>query len=79
MLPDDAWSADDTLTDAATALQPFRAKYGALFSVKTPIPVTRVSPPVKAGGALTRADVQRMSADDINRSWNAVQKALRTN
>lgn len=77
-LPEDAWT-DTALTDAATALQPYRAKYGALFSVKSPIPVTRISPPVNAGGALTRADVQRMSVNDINRSWSAVQKALRTN
>lgn len=76
-LPEESW-AGDALKDAASALQPCRARYGALFSVKTPIPVTRVSPPVNAGGALTRADVQRMSAHDINRSWSAVQKALRT-
>lgn len=76
-LPEDAWSGD-ALKDAAASLQPYRAKYGALFAVKTPIPVTRVSPPVHTGGVLTRADVQRMSAADINRSWNEVQKALRS-
>lgn len=77
VLPEDAWDGD-ALKDAADALQPIRAKYGAVFAVKSPIPVTRVSPPVNPGGALTRADVQRMSPADINRSWSAVQKALRS-
>ncbi len=76
-LAEEAWSGD-ALKDAAAALQPFRAKYGALFTTRTPIPVTRVSPPVHSGGALTHADVKRMSMSDINRSWDAVQKALRT-
>lgn len=77
VLPEDAWDGD-ALRDAADALQPFRAKYGAVFATKSPIPVTRVSPPINLGGTLTRADVQRMSPADINRSWSAVQKALRS-
>ncbi len=77
VLPEDAWDGD-ALKDAADALQPVRAKYGAVFATKSPIPVTRVSPPINLGGTLTRADVQRMSPADINRSWSAVQKALRS-
>lgn len=77
VLPEDAWDGD-ALRDAADALQPVRAKYGAVFATKSPIPVTRVSPPINLGGTLTRADVQRMSPADINRSWSAVQKALRS-
>lgn len=74
-LPEDAWRGD-ALADAAAALQPYRARYSGLFAAKSPIPVTRVAPPLAAGGLLTHADVKRMSANDINRHWSAVQKAL---
>lgn len=74
-LAEEDWDGD-TLRSAAEALQPYRAKYSALFSVKSPIPVTKVAPPVTSGGILTHADVKRMSANDINRNWNAVKTAL---
>ena len=77
-LPEEAWSGD-TLSDASAALQPWHAKYGALFAVKSPIPVTKVAPPVHGGGLLTSADVKRMSAADINRHWSAVRSALQNN
>ena len=67
------------LRDADALLQPYRVKYGAMFSVKSPIPVTWVSPPVTGGGSLTHADVKRMSASDINRNWSAVKSALQNN
>lgn len=76
-LPEESW-AGDTLKDAAAALQAYRVKYPGLFAAKKPLPVTRVSPPLGGGGALTHADVKRMSAGDINRNWSAVQKALQT-
>lgn len=78
VLPEEAWSGD-TLADASAALQPWHAKYGALFAVKSPIPVTKVAPPVHGGGLLTSADVKRMSAADINRHWSAVRSALQNN
>ena len=74
-LPEKAWQ-DNKLTDAAASLQPWRAKYSALFTVKNPVPVTKVRPPVQGGGLLTHADVKRMSASDINRNWSAVRNAL---
>lgn len=77
-LPEEAW-AGDQLADAAATLQPWRAKYGAIFAARSPLPVTTVRPPVAAGGVLTHADVKRMSAADINRNWSAVRDALQTN
>ena len=77
-LPEEHWHGD-TLADAAASLQPWRAKYGALFAAKSPLPVTRVQPPINGGGTLTPADVKRMSASDINRNWSAVRSALQTN
>ena len=74
-LPEEAWQ-EDALPDAAATLQPWRAKYGALFAAKSPIPVTRVSPPLTGGGLLTPADVKHMSAEDINKHWSAVKTAL---
>lgn len=77
-LPEEAW-AGDKLADAAASLHPWRAKYGALFAAKSPVPVTKVRPPVHGGGLLTHADVKRMSASDINRNWSAVRSALQNN
>lgn len=77
-LPEEAWTGDK-LADASAALQPWHAKYGALFAAKSPVLVTRVRPPVSTGGLLTPADVKRMSASDINRNWNAVRNALQNN
>ena len=77
-LPEEAWSGD-ALLDAAASLQPWRAKYGALFAAKSPVPVRKVRPPLSGGGLLTPADVKRMSASDINRNWSAVRSALQNN
>ena len=77
-LPEEAWQ-DNKLADAAASLQPWRAKYGALFAVKNPVPVRKVRPPGQGGGLLTHADVKRMSASDINRNWSAVKTALQHN
>lgn len=77
-LPEEAWNGD-ALQDAAAVLQGCRAKYPGLFAARQPIPLHRVSPPLTGGGALTHADVKRMSVTDINRNWSAVQKALQTN
>lgn len=77
-LQEEDW-AGDALADAAVTLQPWRAKYGALFAAKTPLPVTKVHPPIHGGGVLTHADVKRMSASDINRNWSAVRNALQNN
>lgn len=77
-LREEDW-AGDALCDAAATLQPWRAKYSALFAAKSPLTITRVSPPVSGGGLLTHADVKRMSASDINRNWSAVRSALQNN
>ena len=74
-LPEEAWQ-DDTLPNPAEALHPWLTKYAALFQVKSPLPVTRVAPPIHTGGLLTPADVKRMSAEDINKHWSAVKSAL---
>lgn len=74
-LPEESWDGAKLL-DARAAMQRYQAQYPGLFARKNPIPVTRVSPPISGGGALTHADVKRMSASDINRNWSAVKTAL---
>lgn len=74
-LPEEAWQGN-AIVNPAEALHPWRTKYAALFQVKSPLPVTRVAPPIHTGGLLTPADVKRMSAEDINRHWSAVKTAL---
>ena len=78
ILPEEAWQ-DNTLANPAEALYPWRTKYAALFQVKSPLPVTKVQPPIHTGGLLTPADVKHMSADDINKHWSAVKTALQHN
>ena len=75
ILPEEAWQ-ENAIVNPAEALYPWRMKYAALFQVKSPLPVTKVRPPVNSGGLLTSADVKRMSAEDINRHWSAVKNAL---
>ena len=78
VLPHKAWDGD-TLADPAATMLPIREKYGPLFARRSPVPVMKVQPPVTATGTLTTADVMRMSAEDVNRNWSAVQSALRRN
>ena len=74
-LPEESWDGAKLL-DARAAMQRYQAQYPGLFARKNPIPITRVAPPLSGGGALTHADVKRMSASDINRNWSAVKTAL---
>ena len=74
-LPEESWDGAKLL-DAAATMQSCRAKYPGLFASRSSIPITRVAPPLFGGGALTHADVKRMSASDINRNWSAVKTAL---
>lgn len=53
-----------------------RAKHAAFFAQPVRMAAPAVRPPVPTGGALTREDISRMSADEINRNWNAVKGVL---
>ena len=53
-----------------------RAKHAAFFAQSVRMAAPAVRPPVPTGGALTREDISRMSADEINRNWNAVKGVL---
>ncbi len=66
------------LTDPDAFLAPLTAAYGAFFNAPAVIPTPAVQPPVSGGGALTRADVQRMSPEEINHRWDEVRAALST-
>ncbi|MBQ7850197.1 MAG: hypothetical protein IJ343_10775 [Clostridia bacterium] len=71
---DDDWDGD-ALRDERTVLSPIREQYAAFFSAPRPLPTDRVSPPLN-GHILTREDVRRMSAEEINRNWSQVCSAL---
>lgn len=64
------------LKNADAIIGDMRAKYAAFFAQPVRMPVPSIQPPVPAGGALTREDISRMSADEINRNWNAVKGVL---
>lgn len=74
-LSEDCWDGD-ALRDPEAAIAPIRARYGGFFSVPTPLPTTRVTPPLHDGPALSREDVQRMSLDEINHQWSLVRSIL---
>ena len=77
-LPEESWDGD-ALVQADAALAQIRTQYGALFTRRTPLPVRKVQPPVASGGGITRADISRMSQEDINRNWSVVRTALQNN
>lgn len=60
----------------AAVIAELRAKYAAFFAQPVRMAAPAVRPPVPTGGALTREDISRMSADEINRNWNAVKGVL---
>ena len=58
-------------------VEPLRARYGMLFRRTEEIPAPPLSPPAAPRDPpLTRDDLRRMSADEINARWEAVRRAL---
>lgn len=53
-----------------------RSRYADFFAQPVRMAAPTLQPPISSGGALTRDDLSRMSADDINRNWNAVKSVL---
>jgi len=53
-----------------------KSKYAAFFAQPIRMAAPTIQPPIPTGGALTREDLSRMSADEINRNWNAVKGVL---
>ena len=65
-----------SLAEEDALLAPLEARYGFLFRRETPAPTGPLAPPVSGAPALTREDIRRMSAEEINRNWDAVREAL---
>lgn len=65
-----------SLKNESAVIGELRAKYAAFFAQPVRMPAPAIQPPVPTGGALTREDLSRMSADEINRNWNAVKGVL---
>lgn len=74
--PADAWDGA-RLADPALAIDPLREQYSTLFQRPMALPTPRLAPPADTQGLLTRADVSKMSEQDILANWSAVQTALR--
>ena len=53
-----------------------KSRYPAFFSAPRYLPTDPVSPPVSAAAPLTKADVRRMSQEEITRNWSAVCSVL---
>ena len=64
------------LKNENAVISEMRAKYAAFFAQPVRMPAPAIQPPIPTGGALTREDLSRMSADEINRNWNAVKGVL---
>lgn len=64
------------LTNQDALIAELRGKYAAFFAQPVRVAVPTIQPPIPAGSALTREDLSRMSADEINRNWNAVKGVL---
>lgn len=64
------------LKNEEALLAGLRAKHAAFFAQPVRLAAPAIQPPIPTGGALTREDLSRMSADEINRNWNAVKGVL---
>ncbi|MBE5804927.1 MAG: hypothetical protein E7316_10510 [Clostridiales bacterium] len=65
-----------SLKNEAAIIAELRSKYAAFFAQPVRMATPTIQPPIPTGGALTREDISRMSADEINRNWNAVKSVL---
>ena len=65
-----------SLKDEGALIAGMKEKHAAFFAQPTRMSVPSIQPPIPTGGALTREDLSRMSADEINRNWNAVKSVL---
>lgn len=74
--PEDAWDGA-RLLDPDAALAPVAERYAPFFARPVPVPTPTIAPPSAASPALTRADVGRMSEQEILANWSAVQSALK--
>jgi len=64
------------LTNQDAVIAELRGKYAAFFAQPIRVAVPTIQPPIPTGSALTREDLSHMSADEINRNWNAVKGVL---
>lgn len=74
--PDDAVVEDGRVTNAQSLIAPVAEAYAAFFAQPTCVPAPLIRPPVTHAGPLTREELSRMSADEINRNWSAVKGVL---
>lgn len=72
---DEDWN-EDRLLDEEAVLHAVREQYAPFFAKPRQLPTDRITPPLQPGGDLSREDVQRMSAEEINRHWPQVRSAL---
>lgn len=64
------------LVNADELIGPVRDKYAAFFARPISQPAPTIQPPAALHGTLTRQDVARMTAQEINQNWSAVRSAL---
>ena len=69
--------ASGALRDPDAVTESLRSRYGLLFRRTEEIPAPALRPPRAAAPGLTRDDLRRMSAEEINAQWSAVRDALR--
>ena len=74
--PEACWEGG-RLRDAASVVAPVKERYAALFARPVAVPTPRIAPPGDSAGVLTRADIGRMSEQEILANWGAVQSALK--
>lgn len=67
---------EERIANAPALIAPLRARHSGLFARTVPLPLPRIAPPGSAQGPLTRADISRMSEQEILTHWNIVQNAL---
>lgn len=74
--PSDLEMEGGMLKNGHALIASLRSRYADFFAQPVRMAAPTIQPPISSGGALTREDLSRMSADDINRNWNAVKSVL---
>ena len=73
---DDVNMTDDGIENADTFIESTRTKYPSCFGTVQEGGTPPITPPSGGGKTLTRAQIEKMTPDEINANWDAVQQAL---
>lgn len=67
---------DEGIENADTFIESTKSKYPSCFGTVQEGGTPQITPPSGGGKTFTRAQIEKMTPDEINENWEAVQKVL---